>query len=68
MATPAAPTWSDVIASFLDGLKSMLYEFGQFLVTNASAIAQAILGIGLAVGIGYAVYRAMPFVRRLFRF
>ncbi len=68
MATPAAPTWSDVISSFLDGLKSMLYEFGQFLVQNAAAIAQAILGIGLAVGIGYAIYRAIPWVRRLLRF
>jgi len=68
MSTPAF-TWSDIVQKLLDGLQAFLYEAGAFVAENARAIAQAALGIGLATGIGYAVYRFVrPLVGRVVRF
>ena len=68
MSTPTY-TWTDIVNKLLEGLQSFLYEVGNFIATNASAIASAVLGIGLAVGIGTAVVRFVrPLVGRVVRF
>ena len=68
MSTPAF-TWSDIVQKLLDGLQAFLYEAGAFVAENARAIAHAVLGIGLATGIGYAVCRFIrPLIGRVVRF
>jgi hypothetical protein len=56
-------TWSDVINNFLEAVKNVLYEIGNFIVQNASAIGTAIIGLGVAYGIYRAARRALPFLR-----
>jgi len=65
MATPTY-TWSDVINQFITAVQNVLYEVGKFIVDNAAVIAQAMLGIGLAVAIYRLAGRAVPWVRSLF--
>ena len=68
MSSPAY-TWTDIVNKLLEGIQAFLYEAGNFVAQNAAAIAQAVLGVGLATGIGYAVYRFIrPLVGRIVRF
>jgi len=66
MSSPASYTWSDVIDNFLSAVKNVLYEIGDFIVNNASAIAEAMLGIGLAYAVYRGVTRVFPMIRRIF--
>jgi hypothetical protein len=61
----APPTWSDVINKFLEALQGILYQIGNFLSTNAEAIATAMIGIALAVGL-YAAITRIPLIRSMF--
>ena len=68
MSSPAY-TWGDIVQKLLDGIQAFFYEAGAFIAENAKAIAQAVLGVGLAFGIGTAVYRLLrPMVGRFVRF
>lgn len=64
MSTPAGSTWTDVIDSFMSAIKNVLYEIGNFISTNATAIAEAVIGVGIAYGIARLLLR-MPMVRGL---
>ena len=66
MSTPAPVEWGDVIDRFMEAVKQVLYGIGDFIVTNASAIAQAVVGLGLAYGIWRLATRALPIVRGIF--
>ena len=55
-----------MVNKFLDAVKDVLYEIGNFIVENASVIADALLGVGLAYAIYRGVTRALPIVRRIF--
>lgn len=60
MSTPASAGWSDVINNFIEAVKAVLNEIGNFLVQNASAIASAVIGLGVAYGIYRMARRALP--------
>jgi len=62
MSTPHS--WSDVINAFLGAVQNVLYEVGNFLSTNAAAIATAVIGLGVAFGIYSMAKRAIPFLSR----
>lgn len=64
MSTPATVAWSDVINNFMEAVKHVLYEIGSFIVNNATAIADALIGIGLAYGIARMAVR-LPFIREI---
>jgi len=65
----SAPTysWEGVINSLTTAIQAILTELGNALTSNASLIAKAVIGISIAVGVGYAIYRAMPIVSRFLR-
>ncbi len=62
----SAPTidWTAVINKFISAAQNVLYYIGDFLVSNAQAIATALLGVGLAVGL-YTAFTRIPIVRSL---
>jgi len=63
MASPTH-TWTDVINAFLSGLQEVLYQVGSFISSNAEAIAYAVIGVGLAVGL-YQAFTRIPIVRNI---
>ena len=65
----SAPTysWDTVITSITTALQAVLTELGNALTNNAQIIAKAVIGISIAVGVGYAIYRAMPIISRFLR-
>jgi hypothetical protein len=63
MASPTY-TWTDVINAFLSGLQGVLYQIGSFISANAQAIAYAVIGVGLTVGL-YQAFTRIPLVRSI---
>ena len=65
----SAPTysWEGVINALTTAIQAILTELGNTLTSNAGIIAKAVIGISIAVGVGYAIYRAMPIVSRFLR-
>ena len=66
MSTPTY-SWETVINSLTQAIQAILTELGNTLTGNAEIIAKAVIGISIAVGVGYAIYRAMPIVSRFLR-
>jgi hypothetical protein len=66
MSTPTY-SWDTVINSLTQAIQAILTELGNALTSNAQIISRAIIGISIAVGVGYAIYRAMPIVSRFLR-
>ena len=51
MSSVSTINWTDVINSFIDGFKNVLYEIGQWIVANAGALATALIGVTIVVAI-----------------
>jgi hypothetical protein len=66
MSTPTY-SWDTVINSLTQAIQAILTELGNALTSNAEIISKAVIGISIAVGVGYAIYRAMPIVSRFLR-
>ena len=66
MSTPTY-SWETVINALSQAIQAILTELGNALTSNASLIAKAVIGISIAIGVGYAIYRAMPIVSRFLR-
>jgi hypothetical protein len=60
-------SWDTVINALSQAIQAVLTELGNALTSNASLIAKAVIGISIAIGVGYAIYRAMPIVSRFLR-
>jgi hypothetical protein len=60
-------SWDTVINSLTQAIQAILTELGKTLTSNAEIIAKAVIGLSIAVGVGYAIYRAMPIVSRFLR-
>jgi len=61
-------TWSDVISAVTTAFQSLLKGLADAISTNATMIANAVIGLGLAITIGYAIYRyALPYFGRFLR-
>jgi len=65
MSQSTAPSWSDVVNSFLGAVQSVLKAIGDWITNNATALATAIIGIGVAYGIVRMAMR-LPLVREFF--
>jgi len=62
------PTWSDVISSVTAAFQNLLKGLADAISQNASTIAQVVVGLGLAVSVGYAIYKyTLPMFTRVFR-
>jgi high-affinity Fe2+/Pb2+ permease len=67
MSAPS-PTWSDVISSVTAAFQNLLKGLADAISQNASTIAQVVVGLGIAVTVGYAIYRyAIPMFTRVLR-
>jgi len=65
MSAPATVDWSGVINSVLTAVSNVLTGVAQAISQNATLIATALIGIGLA----YGLYRAaLPLMRNLLTF
>jgi len=64
----APPTWSDVISALTNAFIGLLNGIATAISANASVIGEVVIGLGLAVTVGYAIYRyVMPFFSRFLR-
>lgn len=61
-------TWSDVINSVTTAFQTLLKGLADAISANATLIADVVIGLGIAITVGYAIYRyAMPYLTRFFR-
>jgi len=67
MSTAPTYSWDTVINSLTQAIQAILTELGNALTSNAQIISRAVIGISIAIGVGYAIYRAMPIVSRFLR-
>jgi high-affinity Fe2+/Pb2+ permease len=67
MSAPSI-TWSDVVDSVVTAFQSILKGLADAIKDNATTIAQVVIGLGIAMAVGYAIYRyAIPYFTRVFR-
>jgi hypothetical protein len=67
MSTTAL-TWSSVVDSVVTAFQSLLKGLADAIKDNATTIAQVVIGLGIAMAVGYAIYRyAIPYFTRVFR-
>lgn len=64
MSSSSGYTWGQVVNEFIQGLESILYYIGQFIVNNASTIAEILVGIGILYFVVRYIGR-LGFVRNL---
>ena len=60
-SSTSAPSWGDVINSFIQAIESILYNIGQYLVQYAGVIASVLIGVGIVVFLVRGI-RRIPFV------
>jgi hypothetical protein len=64
----AGLTWSDVVNSVVTAFQSLLKGLADAISANATTIAQVVIGLGIAMAVGYAIYRyAIPYFTRVLR-
>ena len=61
-------TWSDVVNSVVTAFQNLLKGLADAISQNATTIAQVVVGLGIAIAVGYAIYRyALPHFARFLR-
>ena len=63
--TTTTPSWSDIVNSFVGAIQSVLSAVANFIQSNASTIADVVMGIGLAYGVYNLVKRFFPGISRV---
>ncbi|OYT55249.1 MAG: hypothetical protein B6U76_06575 [Desulfurococcales archaeon ex4484_217_2] len=68
MSTPEERTWGDIINAIINTVKEVLYQVASVLMENASVLASAVVGLGIAFMVYRYAKRGLPVIGRLFSF
>lgn len=66
MAEREGGTWGGIVNALIESIKEVLHSIANFVKENARAVAEVVIGVGLAYGVYRLVARMFPQIRTVF--
>jgi len=68
MSTPEERTWGDIINAIIATVQEVIYQVASVLKENATVLASAVVGLGIAFMVYRYARRGLPIIGKLLSF